>query len=157
MNCILAVILSVLFAALMSYLIYVLCSKKNGGGNGGGGGGGGGGENISDGVVEIKGEKQFNKIIKQNRKVIVMFWAPWCGHCQSTKPKVIKAAEIIHREGHAVVVMVNGDEKSNESLMKKYEVRGFPTFLKFVQGEEKWVAYSGDRSVDSFCEFAQKK
>lgn len=41
----------------------------------------------------------FDPVIKEESSVIVMFYAPWCGHCKKMKPEYEKAAAQMKHDG----------------------------------------------------------
>lgn len=60
------------------------------------------------------------------KDVIVMYMAPWCGHCKKLKPVWQALAQSL--EGTSVVVaMINNDEIRQEIV----PVKGFPTVAWF--------------------------
>lgn len=64
-------------------------------------------------------------------KVLVDFWASWCGPCKMLSPIIDEIASENH-EG-LKVCKVNVDE--NQSLAMKYQVMSIPTLLVFENGE----------------------
>jgi thioredoxin 1 len=65
-------------------------------------------------------------------RVIVDFWAPWCGPCKMQKPQMQKFEEM---QDEVNVVMINVDEQSE--IAQKYGVRSIPTILYLEDGQEK--------------------
>jgi putative thioredoxin len=64
--------------------------------------------------------------------VLVDFWAEWCPPCRALTPVLEKVARL---QGGAVrLAKVDADE--NMKLAGRYKLRGFPTVLLFVNGEE---------------------
>ena len=80
---------------------------------------------------------------------IVMFYAPWCGHCQHAKPAFEAVAATYH--SHRInVALVDCD--ADGSLCRRFGVRGYPTVILFRRG--KAHKYFGERSTSSFISFA---
>ena len=63
-------------------------------------------------------------------KVLVDFWAPWCGPCQMLGPVI---EEISSEVKDVKVVKVNVDEA--QELSSKYGVSGIPTVMLFKDGQ----------------------
>ncbi|MPM35408.1 Thioredoxin 1 [bioreactor metagenome] len=63
-------------------------------------------------------------------KVLVDFWAPWCGPCQMLGPVI---EEIATEVKDVKVVKVNVDEAQEISM--KYNVTGIPTVMLFKDGQ----------------------
>lgn len=91
-------------------------------------------------VVVIK-ERNFTDVIEKNQYVLVEFYAPWCGHCQSLAPEYAAAATELKDDG---VVLAKIDATEENELAQEYSVQGFPTILFFVDGEHK--PYTGGRT-----------
>lgn len=91
-----------------------------------------------------------NAIASGKESCVIAFVAPWCGFCKQMKPSLQTAAA-----QSAIPIMTitsQGDQPWIKNLLAKYNIRGFPTILKFVGGQAN--TYSGDRSVDSIIAFA---
>ena len=69
-------------------------------------------------------------MIPKKGKVLVDFWAQWCGHCLPMMPILEKYSET---EGSVEVIKINVDE--NPDISQEYNVRGIPTFIYFEDGE----------------------
>ena len=69
------------------------------------------------------------KKIKDNKVVMVDFWAPWCGPCRMLTP-IIEDIENLYPNQ---IGKVNVDEE--KELAGKYGVRSLPTVIIFKDGE----------------------
>jgi len=77
-------------------------------------------------------QKDFQKTIEGNKKVLIDFYADWCGPCQTLLPTVHKlAAEF---EGDVIIKKVNVDQ--NPDLAAKFGVRSIPTLVYLSEGKE---------------------
>lgn len=64
--------------------------------------------------------------------VVIDFWAEWCGPCRVLKPMLEKLAE--EYQGKFILAKVDSDE--NARIAGRYAVRGIPTVVAIVNGEE---------------------
>ncbi|CAN7038269.1 hypothetical protein IGI04_005237 [Brassica rapa subsp. trilocularis] len=102
-------------------------------------------------VVVVK-ERNFTDVIENNEYVMVEFYAPWCGHCQSLAPEYAAAATELKGDG---VVLAKIDATVENELAHQYSVQGFPTILFFVDGEHK--LYTGGRTKETIVTWVKKK
>lgn len=79
-------------------------------------------------MKHIKTVEEFNEIIK-NKKVLVDFYADWCGPCQMLGPVL---EEIAFERDDIEIVKVNVDNFF--TLAKKYGVMSIPALKIFSQG-----------------------
>ncbi len=76
--------------------------------------------------------KNFDCFIKNNRIVLVDFWANWCMPCRIFAPEFEKLAEEL--KGRAVLGKVNVDLAPD--IAARFNVRGIPTTILFKNGRE---------------------
>ena len=76
-------------------------------------------------------ETQLNKILSNNKTVLIDFSTQWCVPCKKMKPII----EDIQRENRNVKVLFI-DADANKELVKKYQIKGVPVFIVFKNGEE---------------------
>jgi len=80
-------------------------------------------------AVELK-EK-----IKNGEKVVVDFWAPWCGPCKMLKPIFERVSEQYLSENSEVqLYTINVEE--NKEFASSLGIRSIPTLKSFSGGKE---------------------
>lgn len=91
-------------------------------------------------------EEDFNEIIKN--KVLVDFYADWCGPCKMLAMEIEKAASEIDID----IVKVNVDEE--EDIARKYGVMSIPTLILFENGQElkQTIGFMSKDKIKEFIE-----
>ena len=108
----------------------------------------------SNSAVILLNQEQFNKeVVKSNDIWLILFYAPWCGHCQAFSPEYEKAAKAL--KGIFKIGAVNGDEE--KILSGKYGIKGFPTVKFFGLNKDKPVDYNSARKAESVVDFMFEK
>lgn len=91
-------------------------------------------------------EDNFDEVIKN--KVLVDFYADWCGPCKMLAMELEKVANEIDVD----IVKVNVDEE--EDIARKYGVMSIPTLILFENGQElkKTIGFMPKDKVKEFVE-----
>ena len=76
-------------------------------------------------VIEIT-QENLSETIDNNDIVLIDFWAPWCGPCQTFKPIFHDAAE---KHPEAVYASCNTEEQ--QELAAMFGIRSIPTVMVF--------------------------
>lgn len=82
-------------------------------------------------AIQVSKENFQEIVVNAEKKVLLDFWAPWCGPCRMVLPVVEEIAE--ERED-IVVGKVNVDEQPE--LASKFGVMTIPTLIVFENGQE---------------------
>lgn len=80
--------------------------------------------------IEITKENFEEVVLKSNEKVLVDFWASWCGPCRMVGPVIDEIAE---EATTFKVGKINVDEQ--QELAQKYGVMSIPTIAVFENGQ----------------------
>jgi len=85
-----------------------------------------------------------------NKPVLVDLWAEWCSPCLIIAPIMKQLIE--EYDGALSLAKVEVDEDENMKLAGRYQVRGFPTILLIIKGEEV-ARFSGAKSLTFIRDF----
>ena len=83
-------------------------------------------------TVTITKDNFAQKVLDAKGKVLLDFWATWCGPCRMLSPTLDKVAA---EHPDLKVGKVNVDEQPE--LAQQYNVMSIPTLVAFVDGEMK--------------------
>ena len=75
-------------------------------------------------------QNNFNDVINSGKKVLLDFWAPWCGPCRMVVPMV---EEIAEERPDILVGKVNVDEQPE--LASQFGVMSIPTLVVMEKGQ----------------------
>lgn len=93
----------------------------------------------------IKSEKEFDEVIQKD-KVIVDFYAEWCGPCKMLSPILEKVSKELNLDTYKV----NVDDV--EEVARRYGIMSIPTVMIFSEGEEvgKHVGFMEEEELKEF-------
>ena len=82
--------------------------------------------------VTVNSESLNRHIQQSGVPVLVDFWAPWCGPCQSFAPTYSSFA----RNAEPSLRLLKVDTEANQAAAGQYDIRSIPTLALFKAGKE---------------------
>ncbi|EKX40413.1 hypothetical protein GUITHDRAFT_164660 [Guillardia theta CCMP2712] len=104
------------------------------------------------GGEELSAKEFKQRVIDSQDVWVILFYAPWCGHCKALFPEWKKFADAVSPS--IKVGQVNADE--HKDLAGQYGVKGFPTIKLFSTNKRNPSDYNGQRNAKALAQFALK-
>jgi len=109
-----------------------------------------------DNVKTVVGSNFAEKVMANPRDVLLMFYAPWCGH---SKMLMVKLGELALRmkkhEDKLMIAMI--DATANDVEHDKVDVEGFPSLKLFKGGaKDDPIDFMGERETADMMKFLAK-
>lgn len=103
-------------------------------------------------IFDVDYEHYEELVVKASseKPVLVDLWAEWCSPCLVIAPVLKKLVD--EYDGSIRLAKVEVDEGENMKLAGHYKVRGFPTVLLIVEGEEV-ARFSGAKPLSFLRNF----
>ena len=86
-------------------------------------------------AVQVATDNDFKSILEENNKVVVKYFADWCGSCKLLSPKYKRLS---NNEEYAGITFLDVNAEENEEARKAAEVNNLPFIAVFENG--KFVA-----------------
>ncbi len=87
--------------------------------------------NMNEQVLEIGSENFQKEVLESDKKVLVDFYADWCGPCKRLSPII---EEIAGEEEQVKFVKLNIDDAQDIAI--EYQIMSIPTLVIFENGKE---------------------
>lgn len=109
----------------------------------------------ADDVIQL-GDADFDTKVGSYDTVLVMFFAPWCGHCKRLKPEFEKAASSLKTNDPPVILAKVDCTEDGKDTCGKYGVSGYPT-LKIFKGGDLSSDYNGPREANGIVKYMRSQ
>lgn len=107
---------------------------------------------------QLNGRNFDEKVINNEKDVLVEFYAPWCGHCKNLAPIYDQVARDFSGDDDCVVAQMDADNETNKPIAQKYGVSSYPTLMFFPKGDKSNPQpYTGGRDEEAFIKFLNEK
>lgn len=104
--------------------------------------------NLDGGIMKWSGKKtsanyserigitatDYETLIQSDKKVLVNFYAEWCGPCKKMAPYILK----MQKEFKGKISILRLDADANKSLIDEMKIDGLPVIIIYEDGKEMW-------------------
>jgi protein disulfide isomerase family A protein 3 len=106
------------------------------------------------GEADVKdlGDDTFEAGVAEVDTTLVMFYAPWCGHCKRLKPEYAKAAELLKNDDPPIALAKVDCTEAGKKICERHSVSGYPT-LKIFRNGEMAQEYNGPREAAGIVKY----
>ena len=103
-------------------------------------------------IYDVDLERFDDRVLAASHEVPVLIdlWAEWCSPCLVIAPLLKQLVE--EYEGKLKLAKIEVDEGENMKLAGHYKVRGFPTIILIINGEEV-ARFSGAKPLSFLRNF----
>lgn len=110
---------------------------------------------FADSVVDLS-DSDFDSSVAEYDTSLVMFYAPWCGHCKKLKPEFEKAAKSLLKEDPPVTLAKVDCTEAGKEICNKFGVSGYPTLKIFRNGAVS-KEYNGPRDSAGIVKYMKSQ
>ena len=104
-------------------------------------------------VIQLNKDNFMSDVVESDNLWLILFYAPWCGHCKAFHPELEKVAKAT--KGLFKIGAVNCE--AEKTLAQKYNIDGYPTVLFFGDNKKKTEEYEGDRKAEKVIDYLLEK
>merc|ERR1711928_74184 len=106
-------------------------------------------------VVDLV-DDNFEAKLSSYDTALVMFYAPWCGHCKRLKPEFEKAGSLLFKNNPPITLVKVDCTEGGKSTCNKFNVQGYPTLKIFKNGEFS-SDYNGPREASGITKYMRSQ
>jgi len=106
---------------------------------------------LASDVLELS-DDDFNTRVAETETTLVMFYAPWCGHCKRLKPEYAQASELLRGADPPIALAQIDCTEAGKETCNKFSVSGYPTLKIFKNGEFS-AEYNGPREAAGIVKY----
>lgn len=108
-------------------------------------------------VVAVVGSTLQSIVFTPDHDVMLLVYAPWCGHCKKLDPEYLKLAKKIRKDELTdLLTIAKIDGTSNDSPVETMDWTGFPTIFYVKENTTAPVTYEGERTAKALWKFIKK-